>query len=503
MSHNQSDDQLVTKTIPDTKSVDQTFPTRADEARLQSYNYYEKLFLGQHFDAFNLRVDTVNFNEKYDKIRYVMVNFAGMISKIVADLLFGEEPKIKAGEGGDQDFINALVEDNNLHTMLYESALSNSPLGDGNFKVRVGKRNPSDKKPTIIIEQFTPKIYFPRLDPFNVKADPAVVELAWVFSQGDKNYLRKEIHEAGKITNELYLYEGKQVKAQADLGILGIEGLQDVQFTEIDEKLTVHVPNWRFGNNHFGFSDYKDLDNLFFAINNRMTMIDNILDKHSDPILMVPNGVLDENGKVKKKALGVIEVAEGETGKPEYIIWDASLENAFKSIEKMVEFMYMTGEVSPDVLGMGEGVNDSGRALKFKLIRTLAKVNRKKMYYNQGIKKTFMIAQKLAKAWNVEVRGVKLKGEPTEVSIDWADGLPIDNSEQVDVESKALDAGVTTKEAAAMRLYGLDTDDAKKLIQERDAENKLAMPTMALGEKLNPNENTDPKMPPVKKPLNK
>ena len=501
MSTNLNNDQTEKTVIPNEKKGKIIFPTREDEARIQAYNYYEKLFLGEHFDAFNLKVDSVNFNEKYDKIRYVMVNFAGMISKIVADLLFGEEPKIKAGEDGDQEFIDALVRDNNLHVLLYESSLSNSPLGDDAFKVRVGKRNPSDKKPTIIIESITPKIYFPKLDPFNAKGEPSVVELAWVFTQNDKNYLRKEIHEAGKITNEVYLYEGKEVKQQVNLSILGIDGLLEVQETGISRKLTVHIPNWRFGNSHFGLSDYKDLDNLFFAVNNRMTMIDNILDKHSDPILMVPNGVLDEDGKVKKKALGVIEVAEGETGKPEYIIWDASLENAFKEIEKMIEFLYMTGEVSPDVLGLGEGVNDSGKALKFKLIRTLAKVNRKKLYYTRGIKEIFMIAQELAKKYQIEVGGVKLKGEPTEVMIDWADGLPIDISEQIETETKAIDVGITTKKAAAQRVYNINEEEAEALIKEKDDENKLAMPTMALGNKF-AGDNEEVK-PPIKKPVSK
>lgn len=489
-----------------TKSEKVYFPADDSNQRLSDYVYFEKLFLGDHYEAFNVRIQNEDYNKAYGKLRFVMANFAGLISKICADMLFSETPIIRAGEDGDQDFIDALVRKNNLSIQFYESALSNSYMGDAVFKLRVGKRHENYEKPTVIIEDITPRIYFPKLDPFNVRAEPIQTDLAWVFKKGKDSYLRKEIHEPGKITNEVYLMDGKEVGQKVDISILGIDGLQPVVDTKIDDSLVVHVANWKTGGRHFGISDYLDLDSLFFAIDNRMTKVDNILDKHSDPILMVPPGVIDEDGKVKKKALGVIEMGEGEGGKPEYIVWDASLENAFKEIEKLVEFLFMIGEVSPDALGMGKGQSDSGRALKFKLMRTIAKVARKKMYYDQAIKKVMLIAQKLAKAWNVEVDGITMKGEPQDVSIDWKDGLPTDEKEQLENETMALDAGITTKKASAQRVYGLDDESAEALLKERDEENKLAIPAMNMGgqnpfDKSGAGQNNDDKSKDAKPPM--
>ena len=203
------------------------------------------------------------------------------------------------------------------------------------------------------------------------------------------------------------------------------------------------------------------------------------MDKHSDPILMVPPGVLDEKGHVKKKALGVIEFKDGENGKPEYIVWDASLENAFKEIEKIVEFLMMVGEISPDALGMGKGQSDSGRALKFKLMRTIAKVARKKLYYNEAIKQFMYTAQLLAKAYDVGINGLKLKKAPAEVEIDWQDGLPTDETEQIDNETKLVDAGLTDKKSSIMRIFGVSEADAEKMMKEEQAENKIAMDAMS------------------------
>ena len=457
------------------------FPYPNSIARLNEYDYYARLFMGEHYSAFRIRIDSAQYNAAYSRLRYVMVNFAGLVSKIVADMLFSEPIVVKVPEG-DQDWVDAFWHENNLDVQLYESALSNSYLGDALFKLRVGPLLPGDPESVVIAEDITPRIYFPKIDGFNVRAEPSEVELAWTFKVGDKEtYLRKEVHTSGLVTNQVFKMDGMSIAEAVGLNILGVPGLTEMQPTGIKQMMTIHVPNWKTGDRHFGISDYFDMDTLFYAVNNRMTKIDNVLDKHGDPILMVPQGVLDEKGNVNKKALGVIEIVEGENNKPEYIVWDASLENAFKEIEKLVEFMYLVGEISPDVLGIGQGVSDSGRALKFKLMRTIAKVARKKLYYDRAIKELVFRAQLLAKAHNLKADGLSLQGEPQRPEIDWQDGLPIDESEQIDTETKALDAGVTSKRAAIMRIYKVDEETADEILAEAKKETTVPLPGMNLG----------------------
>lgn len=479
-----------------TNTEKKTFPASIEDMRRMSgYNYFEKLFLGEHYDAFNLRVASYEYNKAYSKLRYVMANFAGLISKVVADMLFSEPITLLPTEG-DQEFVKALWDENNLDIQCYESALSNSYEGDALFKVRVGKRHPNDSEQTVIIEDTTPKIYFPVIDPFNTRAAPLEQQLSWVFKKGEDRYLRKEIHQPGIIKNEVWKMDGTEVKEKVSLDVLGISGIDEEEKTGIDESLVIHIPNWKVGSRVFGLSDYYDLDSLFYAVNNRMTKIDNILDKHSDPILLVPEGVLDEDGKVKKGTLGVVEVKDETAVKPSYVVWDASLENAFKQVEKLIELMYMIGEVSPDVLGLGTGVSDSGRALKFKLMRTIAKVTRKKLYYYVGLRKALYVAQLLAKENNISIRGKSLKGEATMPDIKFADGLPIDESEQIEMESAAIDAGITTEKDAMMRVYNLDEATADKKLKEIQDARAIALPKMnptADPFKKDPSKGGDPK----------
>jgi hypothetical protein len=69
-----------------------------------------------------------------------VANFAGLISRLSADLLFGEQPDFVAAQEDQaaQEAIAQMVTRNHLHAVNYESALSNSFRGDAVYKVRWG-----------------------------------------------------------------------------------------------------------------------------------------------------------------------------------------------------------------------------------------------------------------------------------------------------------------------------------------------------------------------------
>jgi hypothetical protein len=457
--------------------VPQPWPAAADLPRLNNYNYYELLFNGDHFTAFSVKIDSELYGRDYARIRYIVANFPGLISKIVADLLFIEPPKIKVMDG-DQDFVDELETENKMRVLQYESALDNSYLGDILFKIRVDKRNPEDKDKTVLIEPVNPKIWFPILNPNNVKGDPIAHELAWIVESGGQKYLRKEIHYVGYYLNELYLMKENKIIAKATFDSIGEPSVPDKQLTKINRNLIIHIPNWRAGSRNTGISDYYDLDTLFYAINNRLWKTDNILDKHSDPILAIPDGILDENGKVKRAALGVVARPKDGTkdDDPAYITWEAKLEAATEQLEKLIEILFMISETSPDILGMGKGQADSGKALRLKLLRTIAKAQRKQLYYTTGLQEIYYVAQLVAKAWGLKVNDVALTKDPTKPDIVWQDGLPKVMEELLADETAALDAGLTTKADSIQRVYDVDEKTAKLKAEEIKKEQDAAMP---------------------------
>lgn len=458
------------------------FPKKADLDRLTDYEHYDKLYFGDHYTAFAIKAKK-GFPEQYAKLRYVVANYAGLVSRIGADMLFGEPIVIDVKDANTQKWLDGLIEDTHLVTQLYESALANSRRGDSVFKIRIDTDEDGTQK--ICIEEVTPAIYFPELDPNYSRLEAKRDILAWPVadSTGKIAYLVKEIQEPGYVVTEVYRYnpDEKKIISQLTDEEVTAMGYEPRVETRIKDSLVFHIPNVRDGSSYYGTSDYKDLEQLMFALNNRITKIDNILDKHSDPILAVPPGVLDENGQVRKERLGMFEVDNENSGfnKPEYITWNANLDNAFTEIDKLIDMLFMFSEVAPAALGMDKagGRAESGTALKFKLMRTIAKMKRKRLYYDIMIKEMLETAMELGKAWNIKIDNVTLdKVEVPEIK--WNDGVIPDISEEIDNEIKRIEAGISSKADAIARLDNIKPEDAIKKVDEIDKESAITVPTI-------------------------
>jgi len=434
-----------------------SFPYPSETKRLNGYRHYDLMLQSKHYDAFSIKAER-EFTQRYSMLRYVVANFNSLVAKVSADMLFGEKIMVQSE---NQDFIEALIWENDLYSQLWESAVSNAALGDALFKIRT-------KDSKIIVEDTDPSIYFPHYDSRNPRKHPDVKELAWTNEINGQRYLIREIHRVGSIqTTVHYLkgaseFGGEQIGDEVDINTYNrLAGTNHEAFvtTSVNDFLLIHVPNTKIRGNkdHFGQSDFTELETLQFALNNRLTKNDNILDKHSDPIVAVPEGILDEEGNVRKEHLSMIEItSEGE--KPEYITWNANLEAAFSQIDKIVEFMFMVSETSPDVLGIGKGQAESGRALKMRLIRTIAKSMRKRRYYENALKRIFTITQELStKGFTAGDQRVK---KVEEVDITFGDGIVNDTREMTEEAILKVEAGLMSPKTAAMELEGWDEERA-------------------------------------------
>lgn len=450
--------------MPTEKTLTELYSLKQSDPRFAEYKVYEQLYNGRHYDAFSIKSE--DFKDSYSRLRYIVCNFAGLVSKISADFLFGEP--VKFMDDKNQDFIDKMVFEHRLDTLFYEHALANSYFGDNLFKIRV-------KDNQIIPGSANPQLYLPEIDEDDANARPSRIYLAWEKKEGDDTYFIVEMHEPPYIKTRVGIVNTKkQTVEDMDLEVFndlfGTSYIPEVN-TKISRFTVIHVPNPK-PRGHFGNSDYADIRELMFALNNRMSKVDNILDKHSDPILAVPEDVLDDENKIRAEALQMFEMDESGN-KPEYIVWNASLDNAFKQIDKMVEFLFMFSETSPDVLGLGKGQAESGRALKMRLLRTIAKRNRKKLYYDPALKDLIFTAEVLSaqNGYFISDSFKKVKATSPELpETRWEDGVVNDEVERVDIAVKKTEAKLMSKKRAIMDLEGVKEDEADEIIKEIDDE---------------------------------
>lgn len=457
------------------------FPiSKKDQSRIDTYKTNELIFLGEHFDAF--RMLNKDFYKDFPTLEYVTINLGGMLSRLSADFLFEEPPQIKLSKE-NTEWWQSVYNDNKLDVQLYESGLETSYRGDAVFRIRA-------ENGKCIIEDINPETYFAVYDPKNIRKEPTEHVIATevvIPAIKDKCYLL-ERHQKGKIINELITIENGLPKT---LDIVSYyPEIKPEELTNISDFLVFHVKNYGINSQYYGISDYKDLISLMYAVNNRLTRTDNIINKHGDPILAVPKGVIDEDGKVRRGSFGMIEVdvTEKGAGVPQYIVWDAKLESAMQEIDKLMDMFYMLSETSQSAFGVDkDGVAESGRALKFKLLRTLAKKHRKQLYYDYAIKGIVKVAHEFSIANNLSVNGIKPKGKAEVPTIVWNDGIINDAKETIEIEEQKLNNKLTTRADAISNIEGIDQDDAMQKVKMIDEEAKSQAPKFAMNP-INPKD---------------
>ncbi|OPZ80353.1 MAG: Phage portal protein, SPP1 Gp6-like [bacterium ADurb.Bin429] len=133
--------------------------------------------------------------------------------------------------------------------------------------------------------------------------------------------------------------------------------------------------------------------------------------------------------------------------RPEYLTWDAHLTAAFTEIDRLLEMILLVSESAPAMFGLEKyGIAESGRALKYRLLRTLAKIARKRAYFSTGLRQALYLAQCCE-----ALHGARYTPEYPEV--EWNDGLPNDAREAADIEHILLAAGATSLRGSLERLH--------------------------------------------------
>lgn len=475
------------------------FPPVGHFERIEKYKKNKKIFKGHHCEAFK----GVSSGKAKDLL-YVSVNLAGIICKKSADFLFGEEVKILAGKGEhtkEQEALDRLYSSNDLNIMLYENALNNSYAGDSFVKVRYGQEWGGELPSELdefrtIIENVNPEHVYPEVmdwDKSKIKAYHIAVP---VFNDDTEQWiLNIESHYAGKIIyNKFslvplhYNMDGEVTRFEID-GY--IENSASTVHTGVSIPLVVHIPNFSTAGEWEGLDDLSEIHPLLDEINNRLSQISDILDKHSNPAMAVPSGLLseDEDGNAQFRVAvdKVFEVMGKDDVIPQYITWNGQLIEAFQELDRLVNMVLTVTEIPAVALGMGDSgtSGSSGLAIKWRMNSLLAKVNRKKQYYAKGLKQVLFIAQKLEEALDINDYAI------TVPVLHFQDGLPKDDMEQATIMNMRTGGAKTLSQKSAIMQLNNFTEEQAEAELERIKEEEESSTEISDAGFLNPDENSD------------
>jgi muconolactone delta-isomerase len=443
------------------------WPPREDKPRLDGYEKYYLIWSGEHE-----HVLTTENTEIYGE--YIAVNTPKIIVTIPADLLFGEDLTIVYPDDVQEaarERVDEIWNRNECQALLHENALDTGYAGDGVWTVG---REVDEDKGLAVIKTHPAETWFPEAHPDDVR-NIQRHRLAWVKKRPNTRgtldeYLRLVIHERGSVIHELWRLKDGKITGEADDGDWAYfypDGRPEETQEGIEgEFLLVHVPNFRTSRDYYGQSEYKGVEPLFAAVNDRVTQVDGILARHSDPILELPHETwagLTNGGKhdIDKHELKV--TAKSETGAgAQYLTWDGKLDDNMAFIDQLFAQIGVVSETAPQLLGRSEWGGDlSGKALKILLLRTLAKVSRRRRYYDAAIPKLLELAQR--------IEGVD---DPVKVTIEWPDGLPADVLEQIEEVDRRLANRTLDRKNAVKRLDGVNDEQADSMLSAVDEDDE-------------------------------
>ncbi len=429
--------------------------------------------------------------EEWATKEFIVDNKAQLVAKVSADLIVGKKLSVKFVDTDNPSeekttWLDEFVKRNKLLTRLYESAIRNSGLGDQYFELEVqdGKIKVVYRDPYYVdIEYENDTVKFYEIA-WEIDVEKPISRSLLKKKRQKTTYIQKKLHYSGMIRWEMWEQKKKDMipvplnqnpeneelieralKEPHMKTLLAKESGEEYEtndvnsvyiveeYTGIDTFLLIHWPNYRMFD-LFGVSDVGIIENLQNALNNRQTQLHDILDKHADPAMYGNDSYLDENGNLVMTGGGGRFFPVTEGGEPPgYLVWNGRIADSQEEIKRLYEAILDNTETAAALLGRDEGGIASGRALMYKLIRSLAMAARKSGYMKTAVGEMILTAQKLYEIW---IKGSGVASPNEEIKTDWGDllettieiqsAIPTDTKEIITEVAILVEKGLVSKE---------------------------------------------------------
>lgn len=505
------------------------FPPSNEKERIVRYHQNARLFDGDHFDdpEFRSRVPAgisaevhVSLYEKcaqrisrvignWDEIISfpTLLNYQRLMTLKVADLVCGEHPSISGVTPKENAAIRDVRDTSDFDAKLYATVIDISRYGDAIWRVY------KDYDSKMNFTPWDPTQWYPIVKQDGTNSIEAHC-LCWIENRSKDPYrpdyyLHTQIHPVEKAGS--YTYKVFHMDADGAT-IKDLVSSTDVK-TGLKQCAIQHLKAFMSTNSVYGYDDYMPLDSILAEIMTRVGQISAILDKHADPNITGPVSMLKRDEKTGELYLDTgkfYAISPGED-KPEYMTWDGQLTSAFKQLEFLVNQMYILSEMGAALLGGQDGSSQaiSGTAMRFKMVNPLAKVRRIANSLSRPVRQLFSVLSSTAEVDESEFESPDFEAQaPKEsfaqpkalvlpipyrkISVFWADGLPDDPRENVEICKLATGATkMMPLEKGIMEYFGRSNEEALQWIERIHKESEESM----IDSQTPKNKNEDPNKP--------
>lgn len=463
------------------RSNDAAYLTRAQRTRLERIRQ-ARLLTDRQYDYFigesRTKFGTVKFriNDGPMIDYYEPLNLLDLIAKKSGDLLYGSDPVIRVSDDNQEASLKQLISRSNLTSIMLESEFDCASTGESILEI-------CRHESKVFVTVHAPEEFHPegKLQPD--RQHPSYVYYAEenIGTDAAPDWkLLEQRYKPGSIERAVWQLNDRKEKGQKlELNAwpaFATETPAEVEPTGVAQNLIVWIPN-RLQNGRV-ISDFDGLIGLQDKVNFKSSQLDAVLAKHGRPKLAAHVDSADEDGNLK--ASGDVFYFRTKEEIPQYIVWNAEIGSAIQERDNAIDHVCVVAEMSPELLGIKRGIAapESAKALKIRVMNSLAKAARKATVRAPLIARALKIAQDLEQATpgNGMVSFV-----PAEPSVRVKDGLPIDELELATIVSTYRSSNsMSLEDAVAARIP--DPEAAAVEVDRIKAERAEATPSILFGE---------------------
>ena len=481
------------------------FPPYSELERLEMYRQNKLLFehrLQEVFAAYLERIRQIinKFNETdwaqmTPDIYSLDMDYFELLSIKTADMTVGDPPTItikkrelsqeEIENGGEQteelshrsaeNNLKKLEEDTGLINKLTPLVIDISRYGDAVQRIYQQTKDGETKNNFTGI---SPEMWFPVVDR-EVKENRLYDVLAWVecTNPDEKEEHRREyilkvqIHSPGQYENRQY-----RVKKDEKATVLSdssncavprykIEGLikkGETVKTGLSASAIRDFHNVTTSESIFGINDYDRINAIIAELGVRYTLESLVLDKHTAPTIAADETNFFQNidGSWSANVGGVMKVKNGEPY-PQYIVWDASLQANHTMIEKLEKHLYSLSEMGAVLNDDSFGASQGFEALETRMTNARLKARRLGALMITPLKELICLLSQ--KGYD--------RIEMDELSIQFNDGLPLTENQEVNIAIKKAGNGAIEDVSTILQEHFGKTKEEADAIAETLSQN--------------------------------
>lgn len=448
-----------------------TFPSAEVQGRNCVYNYRHKQYTGEY--AYNKRlIARIQDREQEIPYRVISINYFKLLSNKMTDLVMNNDIAIKTGDIERDKEVNKLCEKVGFCKAIRKAFKMCTEYGDACIK--------TTKKS---LSAFPPTSAFKVVENSNTNHTIAIVLYEFLYKKGDKtktkNFVRFEIHFNGKIFEIVKQYAAGALQTTVG-GIVG----ESVEFeyrgrtipkggewynTGVVDSMMVE---WLSVNTEddgvYGASVYGEIQDIVYAIEQRISVNQHLLDNSMTPFLVVGADMIETNKVTGKRTLKLINgtymVSTGDTD-VKSVELNYNLTNSENMLGILKEFLYELSEMGKTFLSGEYSGNISEETLNNTIKSAIDKGNRliNELYY--GFRDVLYV---LCKLNNIEIN-------KEDITIVFNVGRTDDDKAVADVCTTLVVNKILSKATVREKYYGFnkeqsDNEDVQISIEQGDSQ---------------------------------